>query len=97
MSEDLSQLRDAIDRLDSEILQALAKRMQLSDQVIAAKKGAFAFRPGREAALVRQLVANSKANGQDLSPAVFWGFGDRLWPPALAGRMAIWPLPCIRR
>ena len=43
MSEDLNQLRDAIDRLDSEILQALAKRMQLSDQVIAAKKGAFAF------------------------------------------------------
>ena len=70
MSENLNQLRSAIDNLDNEILQALAKRMKLSDQVIAAKNGATAFRPGREAALVRQLVINSKANGHDLSPSV---------------------------
>ena len=61
MSEDLNQLRSAIDNLDNEILQVLAKRMKLSDQVIAAKNGAVAFRPGREAALVRQLVINSKS------------------------------------
>jgi len=84
MSEDLNQLRDAIDRLDSEILQALAKRMQLSDQVIAAKKGAFAFRPGREAALVRQLVTNSKANGQDLSPAVILGVWRQIMAASLS-------------
>ena len=73
MSEDLNQLRSAIDNLDNEILQALAKRMKLSDQVIAAKNGAAAFRPGREAFLVRQLVINSKANCQDLSPEVILG------------------------
>ena len=73
MTEDLNQLRGAIDYLDNEILQALAKRMKLSDQVTAAKNGTAAFRPGREAALVRQLVIKSKANGQDLSPAVILG------------------------
>ena len=46
MSEDLSQLRSAIDNLDNEILQALAKRMKLSDQVIAAKNGAAGLSPG---------------------------------------------------
>ncbi len=67
MSEDLNQLRNAIDSLDDEILQALAKRMKLSDQVIAAKNGVAAFRPGREAALVRHLVAKSNAEGLDLA------------------------------
>ncbi len=37
MSEDLSKLRDAIDAIDADILQALSRRMQLSDRVIAAK------------------------------------------------------------
>ena len=63
MIEDLSQLRESIDVLDSEILHALAQRMKLSDRVIAAKNGVAAFRPGREAALVRQLVAKGKADG----------------------------------
>ena len=39
MIEDLSQLRESIDVLDSEILKALAQRMKLSDRVIAAKNG----------------------------------------------------------
>ena len=65
MSEDLNHLRRAIDNLDNEILQALAKRMRLSDRVITAKNGAVACRPGREAAVVRQLVINSWANCHD--------------------------------
>ena len=36
MIEDLSRLRELIDVLDNEILKALAQRMKLSDQVIAA-------------------------------------------------------------
>jgi chorismate mutase / prephenate dehydratase len=84
MSEDLNQLRSAIDNLDNEILQALAKRMKLSDQVTAAKKGTAAFRPGREAALVRQLVINSKANGQDLSPAVILGVWRQIMAASLS-------------
>ena len=39
MSEDLGKLRDAIDLIDREVLVALARRMQLSDKVIAAKDG----------------------------------------------------------
>ena len=70
MIEDLSQLRESIDVLDNEILKALAQRMKLSDQVIAAKNGVAAFRPGREAALVRQLVAKVKADGIDIAPEV---------------------------
>ena len=84
MSEDLNQLRSAIDSLDNEILQALAKRMKLSDHVIAAKKGTAAFRPGREAALVRQLVSNSKANGQDLSPTVILGVWRQIMAASLS-------------
>ena len=70
MTEDLSQLRQSIDVLDNEILEALAKRMKLSDRVIAAKNGVAAFRPGREAALVRQLVAKGNAEGFDIGPEV---------------------------
>ena len=84
MSEDLNQLRNAIDNLDNEILQALAKRMKLSDQVMAAKNGAVAFRPGREAALVRQLVANSKAAGQDLAPSVILGVWRQIMAASLS-------------
>ena len=84
MSEDLNQLRNAIDNLDNEILQALAKRMKLSDQVIAAKNGAVAFRPGREAALVRQLVINSKADGHDLSPSVILGVWRQIMAASLS-------------
>ncbi len=70
MTEDLSQLRESIDGLDNEILQALARRMRLSDRVIAAKNGVAAFRPGREAALVRRLVAKVKADGLNIAPEV---------------------------
>ena len=70
MIEDLDQLRESIDVLDNKILKALAQRMKLSDRVITAKKGSAAFRPGREAALVRQLVAKVKANGLDIAPEV---------------------------
>ena len=70
MIEDLSRLRELIDVLDNEILKALAERMKLSDRVIAAKDGVAAFRPGREAALVRQLVAKDKTDGLDIGPEV---------------------------
>jgi len=38
MSDKLHKLRDAIDQIDAEILQLIAHRMTLSDEVIAAKK-----------------------------------------------------------
>ena len=80
MIEDLSQLRESIDVLDNEILKALEQRMKLSDRVIAAKNGVAAFRPGREAALVRQLVAKGKADGLDIAPEAILC----VWRPRLA-------------
>ena len=84
MSEDLNQLRDAIDSLDNQILKALTKRMKLSDRVIAAKNGVAAFRPGREAALVRQLVAKSKTDGHELSPEVILGVWRQIMAASLS-------------
>jgi len=62
----------------------LAKRMKLSDQVIAAKNGAVAFRPGREAALVRKLVINNESNGHDLSPSVILGVWRQIMAASLS-------------
>ena len=95
MIEDLSQLRESIDVLDNEILKALARRMELSDRIIAAKNGSAAFRPGREAALVRQLVAKVKQMGLILPPRLFSACGGKLWRPVLAARMVNWPVGCI--
>ena len=52
--------------------------------MIAAKNGAAAFRPGREAALVRQLVTNSKASGHDLSPGVILGVWRQIMTASLS-------------
>ncbi len=84
MSKGLNQLREAIDVLDDEILNALTKRMKLSEQVIAAKNGIAAFRPGREAALVRQLVVKSKADGHDLAPDVILGVWRQIMAASLS-------------
>lgn len=81
MSEDLNKLRDAIDVIDGEILQALARRMKLSDRVIAAKGGVAAFRPGREAQLVRQLVGTGGQLG--LSAPVILGIWRQIMAASL--------------
>lgn len=83
MNEDLNQLRRDIDCLDNEILQALVKRMKLSDRVISSKNGIAAFRPGREAALLRQLVAKSKALGEGLAPEAILGIWRQIMAASL--------------
>ena len=83
-SEDLNQLRSEIDCLDDEILQALVKRMQLSDQVISSKNGVAAFRPGREAMLVRQLIAKSKFYGESLAPEAILGIWRQIMAASLS-------------
>ena len=82
-SEDLNQLRSKIDCLDDEILQALVKRMQLSDQVISSKNGVAAFRPGREAVLVRQLIAKSKSYSEGLAPEAILGIWRQIMAASL--------------
>ena len=79
MSEKLHELRDAIDEIDTEILQLIAHRMTLSDAVIAAKKGEAAFRPGREAALVRRLAAMHS----NIEPVVMLGIWRQIMAASL--------------
>ena len=79
MSDKLRKLRGAIDQIDAEILQLITHRMTLSDEVIAAKNGQAAFRPGREAALVRRLVAVES----DMAPAVLLGIWRQIMAASL--------------
>ena len=79
MSDKLHELRDAIDQIDAEILQLIVNRMTLSDEVIAAKNGEAAFRPGREAALVRRLAAMDS----DMAPAVLLGIWRQIMAASL--------------
>ena len=79
MSDKLHKLRNAIDQIDAEILQLIAHRMTLSDKVIAAKNGETAFRPGREAALVRRLAAMDS----DMEPAVMLGIWRQIMAASL--------------
>jgi len=57
--QNLSTVRAEIDRLDRQILSALEERAALASAVLAAKSGQSVFRPGREADLIRRLVASS--------------------------------------
>ena len=79
MSDNLHKLRNAIDQIDAEILQLITHRMTLSDEVIAAKNGEAAFRPGREAALVRRLAAMDS----DIAPAVLLGIWRQIMAASL--------------
>jgi chorismate mutase len=56
---DLSALRQEIDRIDLEIHRGLMQRSEIIDRLIAVKArqgGGSAFRPGREAEMMRRLV-----------------------------------------
>ena len=79
MNDKLSLLRGRIDQLDLEILKLISDRLTLSDEVIAAKNGEAAFRPGREAKLIRRLV---KMNA-DISPAVLLGIWRQIMAASL--------------
>ncbi|MEC8109262.1 MAG: chorismate mutase [Pseudomonadota bacterium] len=79
MSDKLNKLRDAIDQIDAEILQLIAHRMTLSNEVITAKNSETAFRPGREAALVRRLAAMDS----DMEPAVMLGIWRQIMAASL--------------
>lgn len=57
MTDNLTDLRETINRLDDEILTLVRRRMTLAGDVIAAKQGRAAYRPGREAAVIERLVA----------------------------------------
>ena len=59
MTDKLSELRQTINQLDDEILALVQRRMVLAADVIAAKNGGAAYRPGREAEVMARLVASA--------------------------------------
>ncbi len=62
-SETLADLRDEIDRIDARLHEILMERGEIIDRLIAVKARAgsgSAFRPGREADMMRQLVSRHK-------------------------------------
>ena len=79
MSDKLRKLRNAIDQLDVDILKLISNRLTLSDKIIAAKNGGAAFRPGREAALVRRLIAMDS----DIEPTMLLG----IWRQVMAASL----------
>ena len=80
MSDKLRRLRGAIDQLDADILKLISQRLTLSDEVIAAKNGEAAFRPGREAALVQRLAAMDS----DIAPAMLLGIWRQIMAASLS-------------
>ena len=57
MTDHLNDLRATINRLDDDILALVRRRMTLAGDIIAAKQGNAAYRPGREAAVIERLAA----------------------------------------
>ncbi len=72
MNETLADLRAQIDRLDQELVNLLARRVELSRKVSAVKtQDTPVFRPGREAQLIAHLVADAPEALKSLIP-VLW-------------------------
>ena len=57
MTDKLSELRQTINQLDDDILALVRRRMVLAGDVIRAKNGDAAYRPGREAEVIARLIA----------------------------------------
>ncbi|HMM54257.1 MAG TPA: prephenate dehydratase [Candidatus Desulfobacillus sp.] len=56
MSEELQRLRAEIDRLDEEVLQRLSRRAAIAGEIGCLKGGAAAYRPEREAQVLRRIA-----------------------------------------
>lgn len=80
-NSNLEDLRREIDRLDRSILEALSARFGLTSRVAATKHDGHIFRPGREADLLRRLLAE---NGSDLDPRLI----ESLWRQIIAFSLA---------
>ncbi len=59
MSEDIKKLRAEIDALDDELLGLVSRRAALARRVGEAKQGAPAYRPEREAEILRRMAAGN--------------------------------------
>ncbi|MZR29946.1 chorismate mutase [Sneathiella litorea] len=71
----LDALRAEIDRLDAELLSVLEKRIAIVEDIAAAKKvdgKALAFRPGREASILRKILEVHSSKLPDTVIAAIW-------------------------
>lgn len=80
MTDKLSELRDALDGLDNEMIALLVRRFEISAQVAAAKNGDVTFRPGREAAILRRLQVSAPS----LDPAMLLGIWRYIFTASVA-------------
>jgi chorismate mutase/prephenate dehydratase len=71
MAEDLDKLRQEIDRIDDELLAALERRAGVVRKVGELKGKAPAYRPEREAEILRRVASSSKALSKAGTTAVF--------------------------
>ena len=83
----LAALRGEIDRLDDQLHDLVMRRAEVVASLAASrvKGGASPLRPGREAMILRRLLARHRG---DLPPGAWCGFGGRSWPPAAPCRAA---------
>jgi chorismate mutase/prephenate dehydratase len=71
MAEDLDKLRQEIDRIDDELLAALERRAGVVRKVGELKGKAPAYRPEREAEILRRVASSSKVLSREGTTAVF--------------------------
>jgi chorismate mutase/prephenate dehydratase len=71
MAEDLDKLRREIDRIDDELLAALERRAGVVQKVGALKGKAPAYRPEREAQILRRVASSSQGLSKEAKTAVF--------------------------
>src|SRR5262245_52289625 len=71
MAEDLDKLRKEIDRIDDELLAALERRAGVVRKVGELKGGTAAYRPEREAEILRRVAGASRNLSKDGAAAIF--------------------------
>ena len=79
---DLGALRDSLDRIDDQLHDLLMERAEIVARGITQAKTGLALRPGREARIIRRLLARHQ--GKLPSQTMV-----RLWRELLAGTTAI--------
>jgi len=62
MTDELKKLRDAIDKIDNELLELISKRASLASNIGSLKTDGVIYRPEREAQVLRRLVEQNQGH-----------------------------------
>jgi chorismate mutase / prephenate dehydratase len=71
VNKEIGRLRQEIDRIDDELLAALERRAGLAREIGELKGGTPAYRPEREAEILRRIVSSSRNIPADKTAAIF--------------------------